>query len=149
MAHSLLVVKVQIFKIQFPMPKIVRYLKNICLSFSYEYPLPEACPIQSIVISDRIPLYTHFLLSSCTRVLHLASQLGLLLQLSRILDPEAMFEDLTDVLQRHPLNLRVTEIYSDPTEEANGGIEAKGSRRSCVFHLSKEGRRNNNVGTPA
>lgn len=75
--------------------------------------------------------------------------LHLLLQLPRILDTESVLEDLPDVLERHALDLRVTEVHRNPTEEANRGVETEGAGGSGVLHLREEGRGDDDVGAPA
>ena len=79
----------------------------------------------------------------------LCLNLGRLLQLAGIFDAKPMLEDLLDILECHALDLRVAEVDGDPTEEADGGVEAKGARRRGIFHLGEEGGGDNDVGAPA
>ena len=87
-------------------------------------------------------------LSRCVGI-HLGLQLHILLQSPCILDTKAVLEDLADVLQRHALDFRVTEVDCDPAEEADGCVEAEGARRGCILHLSEECGGHDDVGTPA
>lgn len=64
--------------------------------------------------------------------------LHLLLQLSSILHTKAMLEHLSDILKSHSLDLRVAEVYGNPTEEADCGVESECAGRSGVLHLSQE-----------
>ncbi len=91
----------------------------------------------------------HILNILCASTFHLALELHLLLQLSRIFDTKAMFEDLADILQSHPLHFWVAEINCNPAEEADCSVKSESSRWCGVLHLSQEGRCNNDVGTPA
>lgn len=52
-------------------------------------------------------------------------QLHLLLMLPRILHPKAVVEDLADIFQGHTLDFWIAKPHGDPTEKADGGIEAE------------------------
>lgn len=78
-----------------------------------------------------------------------ALDLGQLLQLTGLLDAESVLEDLANVLERHALDLRVTEVDGNPAENADGGVETEGTAGRGVLHLGKEGGCDDDVGAPA
>lgn len=58
-------------------------------------------------------------------VTHLVSHFHVLLELPGKFYAKAMLEDLPDVLKGHSLDFWVTEVNSNPAEEADRGVEAK------------------------
>lgn len=77
-------------------------------------------------------------------------ELGLLLKLASPLDTKSVGEDVANVLESHALDLWVAEVDAwEAAEEADGGVEAKGTGRGGVFHLGQESGSDNDVGAPA
>ena len=70
-------------------------------------------------------------------------------QLSREADTEPMLKDLSDFLERQARHFGVEEVDQDPADAADGGVEAKGAGWRHALHHGEEGRRDDDVGTPA
>jgi len=49
-----------------------------------------------------------------------------------------MFEDFTNRLKRHALDIRVEEDNEQPADEADSAVEAEGSGRGDAFHHAEE-----------
>ena len=75
--------------------------------------------------------------------------LVLLLPPAGVADTKAVLEDLTDVLERHALDLREAEDDEEPANEADTGVKAEGAGGSDALHHGQEGGGNNDVGGPA
>lgn len=73
----------------------------------------------------------------------------LLLPLLGVPDAKAAAEDLADGFERHALAFRVAEHDENPTDSADAGVEAKGTRRSHALHHRKESGSNDDIGAPA
>ena len=75
--------------------------------------------------------------------------LVLSLPLLGVLDAEARAENLSDSLEWHSLAFWVEEEDEQPAEEADSGVESKGTAWCQSFHHGQECRRGDDVGTPA
>lgn len=75
--------------------------------------------------------------------------LVLLLPFLRVFDAKSSAKHFSNSLQRHSLAFGIKEHNKQPTEEANSHVEPEGTTRCPVFHHRKEGRGDDNVGTPA
>lgn len=75
--------------------------------------------------------------------------LAILPQLSGVADTETMLEDLSYFLERQARYFGIEEIDQNPADAADGGIEAKRAGWGHALHHGEEGRRDDDVGTPA
>lgn len=73
----------------------------------------------------------------------------LLLPLFGVSDSKAALEYLSDSLKRHTLALRVAEHDKDPANKTDATVETEGAYGSEALHHGEEGRRDDDVGTPA
>lgn len=75
--------------------------------------------------------------------------LTILPQLPGIADPEPMLEDLAYFLERQARHFRIEEEDQNPADATDGGVEAKCAGWGHALHHGEEGRRDDDVGTPA
>lgn len=75
--------------------------------------------------------------------------LAILPQLSGVADTETMLEDLPYFLKRQARYFRVEEVDQNPADATDGSVEAKCAGWRHAFHHGEEGRRDDDVGTPA
>lgn len=75
--------------------------------------------------------------------------LAIVPQLPGIADPEPMLEDLSYLLERQARHFRIEEVDQDPADATDGGVEAERAGWGHALHHGEEGRRDDDVGTPA
>ena len=75
--------------------------------------------------------------------------LTILPQPSSKADTEPMLKDLSDFLERQARHFRVKKVDQDPAGAADSGVEAKRAGWCHALHHCEEGRRDDDVGTPA
>ena len=64
-------------------------------------------------------------------------------------DTEPMPKDLSDFLERQARHFGVEKVNQNPADATDSGIEAKGAGWCHALHHGEEGRRDDDVGTPA